>query len=195
MGVVVKSNKVAVKSSFGANASLAEIDVHVVAKALVDFEWTGCLDTKGMYPVNRAWCLSNDELSINNHLDPCDLAPFVLVRGLPGSGKSTLAKALERRGYMHIEADQYFYKRGRYIFEAKLMPEAHKWCLDLTKRTLRVGKPVVVSNTFLRASEMAPYIKFAGLISILEMKGNWQNVHGVSDKAIEKMKTAWEQLA
>ena len=38
---------------------------------------------------------------------------LVLVRGLPGSGKSTYARSL---GYPNFEADMFFIKDGKYVY-------------------------------------------------------------------------------
>ena len=60
------------------------------------------------------------------------------------------------------------------------------------------GRSVVVSNTFTRLWEMEPYLKAAkkrGInISIIEATGNWPNVHGVPEDAIEKMRARWEPI-
>lgn len=53
---------------------------------------------------------------------------LTLIRGLPGSGKTTLAKQL---GVLHVEADMYFMRDGRYQFEDGKAPS---WVSVLARR-------------------------------------------------------------
>ena len=124
---------------------------------------------------------------------------LILIRGLPGSGKSTLAKKYVELGYDHFEADMYFLdKEGNYKFNPKYISAAHKWCKDSCQDFLIAGRNVVISNTFTQKWEMKPYIDLAVElnveIEILEAKGNFQNVHGVPDEVIKKMKARWEEI-
>jgi hypothetical protein len=119
---------------------------------------------------------------------------LVLVRGLPGSGKSTLARGLSE--YTHLEADMYFVRDGEYVFNKEALGQAHDWCLSSTKAHLAAGRNVVVSNTFTRIWEMQRYLDLAEALRIkpliVEAKGNWPSVHGVSPETIERMRERWE---
>lgn len=121
---------------------------------------------------------------------------LILIRGLPGSGKSTLAKKFI--GYYHLEADQYFMHKGEYGFNPRKIKDAHQWCQQATRTFLEAGGNVVVSNTFTQKWELEPYLELATefniIPTILEVKGNFQNIHGVPDEIIEKMKSRWESL-
>jgi predicted kinase len=127
------------------------------------------------------------------------MSQLVLIRGLPGSGKSTFAKAmcLARDGWVHREADMYFYQGGRiYRFDARRLPEAHLWCQDATRELLRDGYNVVVSNTFTQRWEMKPYIDMAKELGVslhvVEMSTQYQNVHGVPTEVLQRMSDNWE---
>jgi hypothetical protein len=83
----------------------------------------------------------------------------VLVRGIPGLGKSTLARAMsERFGGVQIENDMQFMVSGEYMFDPVKLEDAHMSTQLEVRNLLSEDAPcVVVSNTFTRAWEMAPY--------------------------------------
>ena len=123
---------------------------------------------------------------------------LLLIRGLPGSGKSTMAKEYAKAGYVHCEADQYFEVNGQYRFDASKLSAAHADCLQRAIAALDAGYPVVVANTFTRRWEMEPYVKAAKIrgvnVRIVEATGNWPNVHGVPEYAVERMRARWEPV-
>ena len=80
------------------------------------------------------------------------------------------------------------------MFDEKLVSHAHAWCLDLTERSLKSGGAVVVSNTFVRLSEMEPYFQLVTEVLIIEMNGIWKSLHNVPIHVIEKMRTTWESI-
>ncbi|MGF1755710.1 ATP-binding protein [Vibrio makurazakiensis] len=120
---------------------------------------------------------------------------LILIRGLPGSGKSTKA-----RGYsaIHLEADMYFLNDdGEYQFDPLKLPQAHQWCQNQAEQYLKQGEDVVVSNTFVKQWEMTFYRKLAKRYKaqlIVEVcRGQYQNIHGVSDDVIKRMKRDWQE--
>jgi len=119
---------------------------------------------------------------------------LIIVRGLPGSGKSTLATALKQRfGLKHVEADQYFVSEGgEYKFVPERIKDAHAWCQSTVKAMLEQGKSVVISNTFTRLWEMEPYLKMDVPYVVVQCTGDYGNVHGVPDHAIDHMRERWE---
>lgn len=126
------------------------------------------------------------------------MVQLYLIRGLPGSGKSTLAKLLcnSFEGAAHFEADQYFVDRdGVYRFDPSLLKDAHGWCLDNARLHLREGRVVIVSNTFTRIWEMQPYLDLGCKTQVIACEGNFGNVHGVPEAAIERMRSRWEAYA
>lgn len=121
---------------------------------------------------------------------------LILIRGIPGSGKSTLAKTYVEKGFNHFEADQYFMKDGEYLFNQKLLHEAHTQCFENTAHALKAGENTVVSNTFTRLFEMRNYIELAVdnqyKLSVIRCVGSFKNVHDVPDNVIEKMTERFE---
>ncbi|PAR27537.1 ATP-binding protein [Vibrio metoecus] len=120
---------------------------------------------------------------------------LTLIRGLPGSGKSTLAKTLPA---VHLEADMYFVnEQGEYHFRPELIAQAHEWCQQQTEYGFQQGKNVVVSNTFVRHWEMVVYRKLArkyrAKLTILVCRGRYQNVHGVDEATVERMRQQWQE--
>lgn len=128
------------------------------------------------------------------------MTTLLLIRGLPGSGKSTLAETFKSRGYVHTEADMYFVNdAGTYVFDPSKLKNAHAWCQRVTEQSLMAGRNVVVSNTFTQMWELDAYVQIArrtnASLQIMEATGNFQNVHGVPDAAIQRMKDRWEPLS
>lgn len=122
---------------------------------------------------------------------------LVLIRGLPGSGKSTLAKSMT--SHFHVEADMYFVvPHVGYVFDRAKLRAAHEWCQSKARSLLESGQSVVVSNTFTQKWEMQPYVEMAAALNVkvrvIEATGNFKNVHGVPEDAIERMKARWEDF-
>lgn len=122
---------------------------------------------------------------------------LVLIRGLPGSGKSTLAKSMNT--HWHIEADMYFVQPYvGYVFDPRALSAAHGWCQSEARRMLGENRRVVVSNTFTQKWEMQPYFDMAASLGVpvrvIETKGNFENIHGVPEEAIERMRARWEAI-
>ena len=125
---------------------------------------------------------------------------LILVRGVSGSGKTTYAKKLinDDPSLSHYEADMFFYKNGNYKFNPNKLNLAHHWCKIQTENDLQNSKSVIVSNTFTQKWEIEPYIqlaiKYNADIVIKKATGNYQNVHGVPDEVVEKMRSRWEDV-
>lgn len=125
-----------------------------------------------------------------------NVSRLTLIRGAPGSGKSTLARAMVSAGMadIHLEADMYFVgPDGRYTYDREKISDAHRWCLSSTISALTDGKRVVVSNTFTRNWEIAPYIAL-GLPQIIRCEGRFENIHGVPAKKVEEMRLRMEDV-
>lgn len=124
-------------------------------------------------------------------------ANLTLIRGIPGSGKSTLAQALTQNGGTHLEADMFFVDdAGNYKYDADRVAEAHDWCRSETRRFLKMGFFVVVSNTFTREREINPYRAMAIELNVpiqeIICMGNFGSIHGVPQEQMARFRSrAW----
>lgn len=119
-----------------------------------------------------------------------------IIRGVPGSGKSTLARKLAPNAA--FEADAYMVdSKGNYAFNPKRLSEVHQKCYDAVRSALMAGSgPVAVANTFVKKWEYQKYVDLAielGInYEIIVCDGGYQNIHGVPEEAIQRMKRNWE---
>lgn len=118
-----------------------------------------------------------------------------IIRGLPGSGKTTLAHKLAS---VVCEADDYFMDAdGAYNFVPENLQKAHDACYNRCLSCMREEIALIaVSNTFTRKWEYKRYIelakKYGYCVSVIICTSHFNNVHGVSDDTIEKMRERFE---
>ena len=124
-----------------------------------------------------------------------------IFRGLPGSGKSTLAAQMYKglADAVVCTSDDFFTTpTGEYVFEPKLLPQAHGECLKKYVQALQENKfsVIAVANTNLSVAEMAPYYALAEAYGAevevctidcpIEL-AKARNTHLVPDSTIERM--------
>lgn len=117
---------------------------------------------------------------------------IILIRGLPGSGKSTKAQSI--KDYKHLEADQFMVVNGKYQYDPSKVGLAHDMCVASAKNLLEQGFNVVVSNTFIKTWEMKRYVDLGFPFRIIEMKGKFNNIHGVPQDKIDLMANGWQEI-
>ena len=122
-----------------------------------------------------------------------------IIRGLPGSGKSTFAVTLYDHETFHFEADDYFVLNGEYQYDRRLIGAAHDWCFSKTVLQLRRGNDVIVSNTFTQMWELERYLSIPTILdnitmAVIEMRTQYQNIHGVPEDVLERMAGRWESI-
>ncbi len=130
---------------------------------------------------------------------------LILIRGLPGSGKSTLAKSLSdsymlndsnMRSVTIAEADQFFESSLGYLYDAKKIQAAHRWCQMKAEKAMKAGDIVIVSNTFVKLWEMEVYFNMARdlhiSVQVIECKNLFGSIHNVPEETIKRMAASWE---
>ena len=117
-----------------------------------------------------------------------------IIRGLPGSGKTTLAKELN--AMCHYEADMWFEHSNGGVFDKTKLKAAHAWCLEMTHNALANYHDVVVTNTFTRHWEYAPYLNLATeyncQVFVIIANGNFKSTHSVPEETIQAMRARFE---
>lgn len=126
-------------------------------------------------------------------------ATLILIRGVSGSGKSTLAAQFVDQWTTLISADDYFTdENGNYNWKPELLPKAHDWCLNTTRKFLQdvYYDTVVVHNTFTTQKHLQPYLDLKeGLKDVLnltihvitvENHHGGVNVHDVPEHALKR---------
>lgn len=122
---------------------------------------------------------------------------MILVRGIQGSGKSTFAESLKKFGFVHHENDKFFTdENGIYTFDLSKHQLAKDKTLDMVLEDLKLGKSVVVSNTFNSLKELNQYKELAenmGIdVKIVKMNLNFKSVHSVPEEIVEKARKTYE---
>lgn len=118
-----------------------------------------------------------------------------IVRGPPGSGKTTYGKHIlaQQPGTKHIEEDQFFTDaKGNYSFDKTRVSEAREWCLMAVKKALGSGNNAMISNDFITRQEMVPFIALGYRTQIVEMSMDLPNTHGLSARAVQAKREAFE---
>lgn len=83
------------------------------------------------------------------------------MRSPTGGGKSTTAAKLAPKENI-FETDNYWYKGGKYVFDATKLGAAHQWNKDQVDKAMQEEKsPIVVANTNITEWEYKPYVSLA----------------------------------
>ena len=142
---------------------------------------------------------------------------IMLIRGLPGSGKTSLTEMIsvpsldvntvryEAKPVLCAADDYFLDEAGHYVFDPKLLGEAHKFCQGTAHRAMRLGHNVAVHNTFTERWEMEPYLQMAEkfdyrVIVVSTFDGGCddaalaeRNSHGVPIESIAAMRERWQE--
>jgi len=136
---------------------------------------------------------------------------LIIMQGAPGSGKSTVAQSLiepylRTGNYAEIcSADNYFLKLDEngnlfYKFDAARLPLAHDWCRRKAEGAAYADSQlIVIDNTNIRIEHARPYAQiaqhFSYQLQIVRCYGTFQNIHGVPDAVVERMRGSMEDLS
>jgi len=121
---------------------------------------------------------------------------LIIVRGIPGSGKTTFAEILSRAICC---ADDYFMRKGKYVWKAEKVGTAHEWCQRKCRRFMKKQiDTIVVANTSTTEREMQPYFDLARQFGysvfsvIVENRHGKVSVHNVPEVTLEKMRSRFD---
>lgn len=125
---------------------------------------------------------------------------MILIRGVPGSGKTTLAKKMMQEypnfNFKHYETDQWFMVSDKYVFDRTKLSEYHKLCQEAVQNSCINSENVIISNTFVKKWEMRFYLDCANRydynVKVIICNACHQNVHGVPEDVVERMKKNFE---
>jgi len=121
---------------------------------------------------------------------------LIILRGIPGSGKTTFANYLANLTDSNaFAADDYFYKNGKYMFNAGQLHMAHTMCQSNVRKAMKGNEHMItVHNTATTEKELKPYFDLANEFKykvfsvIVENRHNHDNVHGVPKEHVLRMK-------
>jgi predicted kinase len=123
------------------------------------------------------------------------MTTLILLCGLPGAGKSSLAHLLASTGdWQYYEADDWMYEGGEYKFDPSKLKECHMLCQEFTRKRLKEGYNVIVSNTSTTEKEVATYAAIAAetgaqfVSLIVENRHGGESIHGVPTEKLEQMR-------
>jgi predicted kinase len=137
---------------------------------------------------------------------------LTVIRGAPGSGKSTLAARL--RAYtmarVHdgtilpdynslptiVEMDDFRMVDGKYVYDAADNTRIAHECFERVRELLAAGKSVIVANTFMRRSHVAPYERLAmqtgATYQEYTCNGKFESIHNVDPRIVLGMLRSFE---
>ena len=135
------------------------------------------------------------------------MSKLFILRGPSGSGKSTIASYLAGQHDCDVcEADNFFYSKRSYKFDAAMLPQAHTWCRLETEKALFLGEDIVVANTNMPLRDLQPYLdlgnKYGAIIEVIRTPGPWdistlfkRNVHEVPSDILERQIARYQTYA
>jgi len=125
---------------------------------------------------------------------------LIIMQGISGSGKTTTAKKLAKEhDALIFSTDDYFIgEDGVYCWDAAKLREYHQKNYERTVDALNQCKNVIVDNTNIQCWEPRPYVQAAverGIeVRFVRTTGNYQNLHGVPQEHVERMRARMENL-
>lgn len=121
-----------------------------------------------------------------------------IIRGCSGSGKSTFAETLCKAfNGCRVEADDFMYENGEYVWKAEKLASAHRYVYDFVKKRMQCGiGPIIISDTNVKSRDLQIYLDMAELFHykvvslVVENRHGNTSVHDVSEKTLSRQEAA-----
>lgn len=121
----------------------------------------------------------------------------IILRGISGAGKSTFAKKFREQETRICSADDFFMRDGNYVFDWRLLKDAHKACLKkfISLCFEKFDGRIILDNVNAEYEHIQPYVLIAETfnrpvrIITIEVRpevAEKRNVHGVPARTIIK---------
>lgn len=173
---------------------------HVIEKIRRDYN----VDTWEVLTVDDKLSYLTDVFNDGKYMMNESVKVCTIVRGIPGSGKTTYANTMAKSlayspSDVVCSADDFMLdENGEYNYHPSKLNYAHTMCFEKFKSLVDNGvEHVFVANTSTRKSEYERYQQYAEskgyMVFVIEMSQSFQNVHGVPDEHLERMKTRFER--
>lgn len=118
-----------------------------------------------------------------------------IIRGIPGSGKSTLADKMAIDAKTNYsENDNFLYnEKGEYEWSQERLSRAIDMTYDEVYLKVLRGDPVIITTgVYARWRAMRDFVELGQKndykIHVIECKGEYQNIHGVTAERLDEMK-------
>jgi predicted kinase len=124
---------------------------------------------------------------------------LIVMQGPSGGGKSTKARELAPiYNAVICSTDDLFMENGVYNFQPDKLGLYHKKNLERATELLSQGISVIVDNTNIKCWQAKGYVQaalqYGHEVQFIRCNGQYVNIHGVPDKAVEDMRNGMEEL-
>ncbi len=125
---------------------------------------------------------------------------LILMRGPPGSGKSQIANTIRNNFTSSVihSADDFFLSGSEYKFDGNKLWMAHRFAqTQASASMIEETEVVIIDNTNIKREHYKPYLdmakKYGYDVYQVVCSGSFDNVHGVPEHVVSRMRNEFEQ--